>query len=137
VTAETPAVLADIDAALEDWEDGEDAAAWYADGGPDDLAEETGMQGYHPTLVIIDEIADWDRAAAGVLAMYETFAAAMRKCGDAILEFARAMHPIAAALDPKSHRRCRLCFPHANPAPLAIDGHAYHRRQKARRRRKR
>lgn len=32
-------------------------------------------------------------------------------------------------------RRCRVCNPGANPPPMRIDGHEYHRRQKARRRR--
>jgi hypothetical protein len=60
-------VLADIDSALEDWEDGEDAAEWHADGGPDELAELAeddeecaGMLGAHPTLVIFDELQCWD-----------------------------------------------------------------------------
>ena len=34
----TDAALAAIDAALDSWESGEDAAEWHADGGPDDLA---------------------------------------------------------------------------------------------------
>jgi hypothetical protein len=32
-------VLGRIDAALEDWERGPDAARWHADGGPDELGE--------------------------------------------------------------------------------------------------
>ena len=135
MSAETAAVLAGIDAALEPWEAGEDAARWYADGGPDEFTEEEygGMRGYAPTLVIFDEV-NWDQAAAGLIAMHEAFAAAMQKCGDAICEFALSMHPIAAALDPKSHRCCRTCHPEAGPA---VDGHEYHRRQKARGRRRR
>lgn len=31
--------------------------------------------------------------------------------------------------------RCDWCNPMANPRPLSIDGHAYHRRTRARRRR--
>ena len=34
----------------------EDAAAWHADGGPDELADEEGMRGHTATLVIYDEI---------------------------------------------------------------------------------
>ena len=48
--------LAAIDAALEPWECEEDAAAWHADGGPDELADEEGMRGHTATLVIYDEI---------------------------------------------------------------------------------
>ena len=63
----TDQVIADIDAALEDWEDGEDAAEWHADGGPDELAELAedddecaGMLGARPSLVIFDEVRCWD-----------------------------------------------------------------------------
>jgi hypothetical protein len=57
----TDAVLAEIDAALEDWERGEDAAVWRASGGPDEFAERdcTGMQGLTPTLVLYDEVSEF------------------------------------------------------------------------------
>jgi hypothetical protein len=61
--------LADIGTALEDWEDGEDAAQWHASGGPDELGELAEdedecdrMLGAHPTLVIFDEVRCWDAA---------------------------------------------------------------------------
>jgi hypothetical protein len=61
--------LARIDATLEDWEDGEDAAQWCANGGPDELGELAededecdGMLGACPTLVIFDEVRCWDAA---------------------------------------------------------------------------
>lgn len=48
-------------------------------------------------------------------------------------------HPIAVSyMSPRVKRRhvarCDWCNPMANPSPLSIDGHAYHRKTRARRR---
>ena len=53
----------------------------------------------------------------------------------------RAAHGFSVALmrsgQRRRHvRRCRLCRPFSNPRPLRIDGHAYHRHARARRRRR-
>jgi hypothetical protein len=46
-----------------------------------------------------------------------------------------AAHRAHAIYYPRQHIRCGDCHPIANPRPLAINGPAYRRRQKARRRR--
>lgn len=53
--------------------------------------------------------------------------------------YTRDMHRIAAQslsqADYKRHRRrCAVCNPAGFPPPLCVNGHEYHRRQKARRR---
>jgi len=50
---------------------------------------------------------------------------------------ARQVHDLSAALAPAEHRRCLTCHPSRKPKPLAVNGHEYHRRQMARRRRRR
>jgi hypothetical protein len=40
------------------------------------------------------------------------------------------------ARDPRHRARCAVCSPMANPRPLTIDGHAYHRKTRARRKRR-
>ena len=96
----TDAALAAIDAALDSWESGEDAARWRADGGPDRLApfsldDEAGVRiqfsvwGYaltgdmletsalvcegHPELV--RGAGAWDRSAAEPFRQVKEFAA--------------------------------------------------------------
>lgn len=50
---------------------------------------------------------------------------------------AKSCHDLSAAMDPRGHRRhCRACYPRGNPRPLAVTGHEYQRRRKARQRRK-
>jgi hypothetical protein len=55
----------------------------------------------------------------------------------ALAEVIREVHDLHAACYPRRHRdRCRACNPHGNPGKLAVDGHEYQRRQKARQRRR-
>lgn len=77
------------------------------------------------------------------------FVDGMRQMCEAIARLgevcAKAMRPIGllAALcigrheRPRGRARCRRCNPHGNPGPLAVNGHEYSRRRKARQRRKR
>ena len=61
------------------------------------------------------------------------FTEAMAKAARAASKFLhalRAAHPHI----PHNKARCAICSPRANPAPLCIDGHAYARRRKARKR---
>lgn len=58
--------------------------------------------------------------------------------------FVRAMRGFTAAIhrltvkDYRSHRRrCRDCNPRSYQPPMSVDGHAYHRRQRNRVKRKR
>lgn len=50
---------------------------------------------------------------------------------------AKFTHSIDRGLWPDRHRRCVTCHPWRRPKPLAVNGHEYQRRLKARRRRRR
>lgn len=64
--------------------------------------------------------------------------AGMEALADGMAKAARAIHDLLhAALRPHQHKRCLVCNPRRNPGKLAVDGHEYHRRQKARQKRKR
>jgi hypothetical protein len=55
-----------------------------------------------------------------------------------LLDWAKRMfHDLSRLLFPEQHRRCVTCHPSRKPKPLAVDGHEYQRRLKARRRGKR
>jgi hypothetical protein len=75
------------------------------------------------------------------------FAEAMRLAGEEVgrllAAFGKALGPffaLAACIEgherPRDRHRCRKCNPHGNPGPLAVNGHEYDRRRKARQRRK-
>jgi hypothetical protein len=53
-----------------------------------------------------------------------------------LAEVYRAIHDHHAAAFPKFHRHCPTCHPEMAPRPLAVNGREYHRRQRARTRRK-
>jgi hypothetical protein len=74
------------------------------------------------------------------------------EAGDALAEFgctlgelfrplldwaAKMVHDLHLLFFPPQHRRCWTCHPLRRPKPLAVNGHEYQRRLKARRRRKR
>jgi hypothetical protein len=74
------------------------------------------------------------------------------QAGDALAEFGRAMgdlfrplldwaakmvHEFHLLFFPGEHKRCVTCRPSRKPKPLAVDGHEYQRRLRARRRRRR
>ncbi|MCW2904124.1 MAG: hypothetical protein JWO67_6389 [Streptosporangiaceae bacterium] len=76
----------------------------------------------------------------------EAFVRAFEDLARAIVEayaphiraFSLLAHTIDYSLRPAWHRRfCTRCRPRRASRPLAIDGHAYRRRQRARRRRAR
>lgn len=52
-------------------------------------------------------------------------------------KYAATVAMIAHVQQPGSHGHCRVCHPEQAPRPLAVDGHEYARRRKARQRRKR
>ncbi len=115
----TQEVLDQIDAAVHDWEVGPDAMRV---GGPDPVDQPVGPG------VLARPFAEFGRQMT-------------RAFNRSIKPLARTLHQLGVALlaTPQRRRhisRCRSCNPRANPRPLCIDGHAYHRRTKARRRRR-
>lgn len=125
-----------IDGALRDYELSSDAMRWT----PDETARDDGwsqMQGMTPSLVIFDE------CAAAFSTTMQAAGQALRTLVGGFQLFTEALgavefppsHIACAILRPRQHVRCHDCNPIANPRPLAINGAAYRRRQKARRRR--
>jgi hypothetical protein len=70
-------------------------------------------------------------------AMNELAAAAYRALKPVLDRVARMFHDVHRFFFPKQHGRCWTCHPARKPKPLAVDGRQYHRRQMARRRRRR
>jgi hypothetical protein len=120
--------LADIDATLESWESGVDAARWHPDGGPDKLAEEDAAdQLTRQVSAIMAAAAEFGRMiTVTITPNMVVFVKRMNAMG-------HAMH---ACQLPHLHRHCVICHPEALPPPLAINGREYHRRQLARRKRR-
>lgn len=48
----------------------------------------------------------------------------------------RMVHDLHLLFFPSGHRRCLTCHPERKPKPLAVNGHEYQRRLRARRRRR-
>jgi hypothetical protein len=75
----------------------------------------------------------------------DTFGRALADFGRAVAEAfrpvvewaAKTIHDVHRTLFPRKHRRCVRCHPKLKPKPLAVDGHAYRRRQRNRVRRRR
>ena len=163
--------LASIDAALESWERGPDAARWAPPRLPAAtrrrmaaarrLSAETGLDGYAALCVAAEAerqvssgpwrewlipqpgvtlTADTSQLGAQITQMARAAAEAMRPLGAALKSlseaFARSGHVVHAAQYPREHIRCATCHPMANPGPLCINGREYHRRQRARKRRR-
>ncbi len=130
--------LADIDAALESWEHGDDASRWHADGdGPDEL-DEVDEELSCGTLVVF---ADFASAARTMEDLRHGFAALSAAWPGSVKSLVTAFRfPRAGCLHApdaprRVTRRCRACHPEAFGLPLAMDGREYRRRQRARRRR--
>jgi hypothetical protein len=75
------------------------------------------------------------RIAGGFLACVraEVYTKAGQAAAAAKMKAARHPYP---GWSPRPASRCEECNPHGNPGPLAVDGHEYTRRRKARQRRK-
>jgi hypothetical protein len=54
----------------------------------------------------------------------------------ALASIYRMLHDIDLAHRPRKHGHCPTCHPEMDVRPLAVNGHDYHRRRKARQRRK-
>lgn len=69
--------------------------------------------------------------------MNELAAAAYRALKPVLDRVARMLHDVHRAFFPKRHQRCWTCHPSRKPKPLAVDGGAYQRRLRSRRKRRR
>jgi len=136
VSSSTDAVLAAIDGAVQDWERGPDAARWHPGGAPDRLA------GLHPATVTEAQIATMSAMVASLGRSMQVYANALAVAmAEAFKPLASLTADLAHAQDvserPRWHRsHCRRCNPAGNPAGDPV-GRGYHRRQMARRRRRR
>ena len=55
---------------------------------------------------------------------------------EALAKVYRALHDVDRQQRPHRHGHCPTCHPEQDRRPLAVDGHGYHRRQRARQRRR-
>jgi hypothetical protein len=143
VSTSADATLAAIDGCLRDNSVSGDAMRWSPDPGADELTPAPQWRGATPSLVIYDEVADWQAAGEHLSVFADAFADGMKvvavAVAKALLPLAGLSRQLAHAQDmqdrPRWHRiRCPQCNPAGNPPPCP-GGREYHRRQKARRRR--
>jgi hypothetical protein len=144
VSTDTTSVLDSIDGALRDFETSTDAMRWVPEGErlaavmPDappgpwiPLDGATWIAPVPASVPVFVDVAEFSRS---VNALAEAVNRALRPVFE---DTARQFHALSAALYPQRHRRCGTCHPSRKPKPLAVDGHEYQRRLRARRRRKR
>jgi hypothetical protein len=129
----TPGILDSIDGALRDFETSKDAMRWLPeDKRPDGPASDGIPGGAAPVAVAVT--VDAEEFARALNDFAEIMARVLRP---AVEDTARLFHAISAAFFPDQHLRCHTCHPARRPKPLAVDGHEYRRRMKARQRRRR
>jgi hypothetical protein len=121
-------ILGSIDGALRDFETSADAMRWLP--GEKRAPSPAGEHVHNPLAVALT--VDVEEFARSLNELIDALARAFRPVSE---DTARQFHSLAAALFPARHRRCRTCQP--GWKPLAVDGREYHRRQQARRKRKR
>jgi hypothetical protein len=120
-------ILATIDGAL-DFDTGTDAMRWRP-GGKRKPVPTAAVSATAVAFAVTVDARDFTRALSEVIEVVN------RAVRPAFLDAAKGLHALSAAFFPEQHRRCRACHPQWKP--LAVDGREYHRRQQARRRRKR
>jgi hypothetical protein len=125
----TSGILDQIDGALRDFETSTDAMRWVPEGKREFKPAHTGATAVGLALTV--DTAEFTRA------LNELGAAVARAFRPVFEDTARQFHALSAALFPVQHRRCVTCHPSRKPKPLAVDGHEYQRRLRARRRRRR
>jgi hypothetical protein len=108
---------------------------------------ETGRRCY--SVMFADGATDWwpvqDAAAGYQFCGLDQVAKAVNEVGAALCQAlkpvvdwaARMLHDLHRVFFPKRHGRCWTCHPRRKPKPLAVDGHAYQRRLRNRRKRRR
>lgn len=121
-------VLESIDGALRDFETSKDAMRWLPE---DKRAPSPARERVHDPLAVALTV-DVEEFARSLNELIDVLARAFRPV---IEDAARQVHSLGAALFPAWHRGCGTCRPERKP--LAVDGREYHRRQQARRKRKR
>jgi hypothetical protein len=129
-------ILDSIDGALSDYVLSDDAMRWQPEGKREPAAkaprpgEGTDWHLLPGSVVVTD-------TEATVRAFNDLAAAVARSLDPVVRHLALVSHGVHRALFPGEHRRCWTCRPALKPKPLAVDGHAYQRRLRARRRRNR
>jgi len=127
-----PDILDSIDGALSDWHTSDDAMRWLPEHKREPRAEGGERASMPPAAVTVS--MDTEEFARAL----NEFAEAMTRVFRPVIEdTVKAFHGLGAAFFPSQHRRCLTCHPSQRPKPLAVNGHEYHRRQMARRRRRR
>jgi hypothetical protein len=128
-------ILDAIDGALDDYATSKDAMRWVP---PEDQPEPLVPTAMIPASINVDLsgfIRGMQQLSEAMGSIVRDIAETMQPAG----KFAwRLGHAIDADERPRWHkRRCRECNPRGNPLPLAVNGHEYARRRKARGKRNR
>lgn len=127
-------VLDSIDGTLRDYETSADAMRWTPDPPPVTVRDETERVYLEWNHVISAEaLTEFGRQ---ISAMFSQMTAAPGAMSVPLAKMAAAVAHARAAQDRKHRIRCRTCNPAGNPPPFP-GGAEYHRRQKARARRRR
>jgi hypothetical protein len=128
-------ILDAIDGALFDYATSKDAMRWQP---PEEQPEPLLPTPMIPVNIDIDLsgfMRGFEQLGEVMESLVRGFAEALKPVGKFVQ---RISHDIDAREHPRWHkRRCRTCNPRGNPRPLAVNGHEYRRRRKARMRRNR
>lgn len=133
-----PGILDSIDGALRDYGTSCDAMRWMPENkrlaAPhrESPAPASGRVSLEPPAVLILSV-DTEEFARSLNDLAEAMA---RVLNPVVEDTAKLFHALSHALFPSQHRRCWTCHPSRKPKPLAVNGHEYQRRLRARRRRR-
>lgn len=123
-------ILDAIDGALLDWETSQDAMRWTP-------AEKRPVRADDAMAALARTAIDMSGIVRGFQQMGEAMGRALYEMFAPLRKLSATLATIAHMQEPGSHGHCRTCHPEQAPRPLAVNGHEYRRRQRARQRRKR
>ena len=127
-------IIDTIDGALRDYETSNDAMRWQP---PEDRTAEPPRVAVPAPIAIDMSRIDMSGFVRGIEQMGEAMGRALNDAFAPLRKLTAAVAVIAHMQEPGSHGHCRTCHPEQAPQPLAVNGHDYRRRQRARVRRKR
>lgn len=140
-------ILETIDGALVDYEASGDAMRWVPEekrearprtplSGQISLNGSTWVPVSYDTTPIVNPRITFDMSgfSEALQRMADALQPAVEAAGKMCAQFT---HSIDRGFFPEQHKRCTVCHPWRRPKPLAVNGHEYQRRLKARRRRRR
>ena len=130
--ASPDAVLDSIDGALRDYATSADAMRWSPE--PENVKE--GLEPCDCGVTDFARLINTEALAAFHRSLNEAFSIMAGTMGRTLEAFTGMYHPLMAIYDRRHRNRCHVCNPAGNPLPFP-GGAEYHRRRKARQRRRR